>query len=361
MPLPGKPTVTTIQDVARHADVSTSTVSNVLNGRADRMRPETRLRVEAAIEALQFRPSKLAQQLKTGHTPLLGLLVPSMSNPMYGFIAREVETFAQDRFGLRLLIGSTYRDAAKEAAFFEDMLSHGVRRVIVISSLADERHLERAVERGMSVMSYDRRATLGQKTGVGHVTPDNFEAARLAAAHLIAQGHQRLAFVTVSGMTMSRSDKIAGFRAAADAAGLSKSAVVLDGGALDEYGDSVIAEVGRATGLQLAADPKRPTGIVALNDLMALGLMAGLREGGLRVPEDVSVVGIDGLFLAALSNPGLTHVQMPIREMAQAMVEAVATDGAAPREQLFSQARLVERESVAPPPAKKKPPSKAST
>ena len=359
MPLPGKPTVTTIQDVARHADVSTSTVSNVLNGRADRMRPETRLRVEAAIEALQFRPSKLAQQLKTGHTPLLGLLVPSMSNPMYGFIAREVETFAQDRFGLRLLIGSTYRDAAKEAAFFEDLLSHGVRRVIVISSLADERHLERAVERGMSVMSYDRRATLGQKTGVGHVTPDNFEAARLAADHLIAQGHQRLAFVTVSGMTMSRSDKIAGFRAAAEAAGLSKSAVVLDGGTLDEYGDSVIAEVGRATGLQLAADPKRPTGIVALNDLMALGLMAGLREGGLRVPQDVSVVGIDGLFLAALSNPGLTHVQMPIREMAHAMVEAVATDGTAPREQLFSQVRLVERESVAPPPGARKSPSKA--
>ena len=359
MPLPGKPTVTTIQDVARHADVSTSTVSNVLNGRADRMRPETRLRVEAAIEALQFRPSKLAQQLKTGHTPLLGLLVPSMSNPMYGFIAREVETFAQDRFGLRLLIGSTYRDAAREAAFFEDLLSHGVRRVIVISSLADERHLERAVERGMSVMSYDRRATLGQKTGVGHVTPDNFEAARLATHHLIAQGHQRLAFVTVSGMTMSRSDKIAGFRAAAEAAGLSASAVVLDGGTLDEYGDSVIAEVGRATGLQLAADPQRPTGIVALNDLMALGLMAGLREGGVSVPQDVSVVGIDGLFLAALSNPGLTHVQMPIREMAHAMVEAVAIDGAAPREQLFSQVRLVERESVAPPPGPGKSPSKA--
>src|SRR6218665_4049351 len=195
---PGNPRVTTIQDVARHADVSTSTVSNVLNGRADRMRPETRLRVEAAIEARQFRPSKLAQQLKTGHTPLLGLLVPSMSNPMYGFIPREVETFAQDRFGLRLLIGSRYRDAAKEAAFFEDMLSHGVRRVIVISSLADERHLENAVERGMAVMSYDRRATLGQKTGVGHVTPDNFEAARLATDHLVAQGHRRLAFVTVS-------------------------------------------------------------------------------------------------------------------------------------------------------------------
>ena len=342
--------VTTIQDVARHAEVSASTVSNVLNGRGDRMRPETRERVQAAIAALQFRPSKLAQQLKTGQTPLLGLLVPSMANPMYGFIAREVESCAQERFGLRLLIGSTYRDAAKEAAFFEDMLAHGVRRVIVISSLAEERHLESAVERGMAVMSYDRRATPGQPSAVGHVTPDNFEAGRLATAHLVAHGHRRLAFVTVAGMTMSRRDKMAGFHAAATAAGLASSAQVLDGGPLDEYGDSVIAEVGRAMGLQLAADPERPTGLVALNDLMALGLMAGLREGGVAVPGQVSVVGIDGLFLAALSNPGLTHVQLPIREMAQAMVEAIAGEGAPPPEQIFRQVRLVERASVGAPP-----------
>ena len=130
--------MSTIQDVARHAEVSVSTVSNALNGRVDRMRPETLARVEAAIRALGFRPSTLARQLKTGHTPLLGLLVPSLANPMYSFIAREVEACAQERFDYRLLIGSTYRDPAKEAAFFEDLLTHGVRRVIVISSLADE-------------------------------------------------------------------------------------------------------------------------------------------------------------------------------------------------------------------------------
>ena len=346
--------MTTIQDVARHAAVSVSTVSNVLNGRVDRMRPATLSRVEASIAALRFRPNKSAQQLKTGQTPLLGLLVPSMANPMYGYIAREVETFAQERFSYRLLIGSTYRDAAKEAAFFEDLNAHGVRHVIVISSLSDERHLDSAAARGMHVMSYDRRAAPGRPSAVGHVTPDNFAAARLATGHLIAKGHTRLAFVTVAGMTMSRSDKIAGFFAAADAAGLRAGAQVLDGGPLNEYGDSVIAEVGRATGLQLASDRHRPTGIVALNDLMALGLMAGLREGGVRVPQDVSVVGIDGLFLAALSNPTLTTVQLPIREMARAMVEQVmqGRDGAAPvaRGQVVAGVRLIEGESVGPPP-----------
>jgi DNA-binding LacI/PurR family transcriptional regulator len=346
--------MTTIQDVARQAAVSVSTVSNVLNGRVDRMRPETLARVESAIEALRFRPSKLARQLKTGHTPLLGLLVPSMANPMYGYIAREIETCAQERFGHRLLLGSTYRDRAKESAFFDDLLAHGVRRVIVISSLADERHFESAVERGMVVVSYDRGATPGQRSRVDHVMPDNFEAARLATHHLIARGHRRLAFATVAGMTMSRGAKIAGFHAAAEAAGLRRSAQVLDGGALNEYGDSVIAEVGRATARQIATLRAPPTGIVALNDLMALGLMAGLRDAGLRVPHDVSVVGIDGLFLAALSNPMLTTVQLPVREMAQAMVERAIGAGADPKasghEIVFTPTHLIERESVAAPP-----------
>ena len=344
---------TTIQDVARHAGVSVSTVSNVLNRRTDRMRPETLARVEASIAALQFRPSKLAQQLKTGRTPLLGLLVPSMTNPMYGYMAREIEGYAQERYGHRLVMGSTYRDRAKESAFFEDLLAHGVRRVIVISSLADERHFESAVEQGMVVVSYDRGATPGRRSRVGHVMPDNFEAARLATAYLIAQGHKRLAFATVAGMTMSRSAKIDGFHAAAEEAGLRASAQVLDGGPLDEYGDTVIADVGRATAHRIAAMQPRPTGIVALNDLMALGLMAGLREAGLEVPRDVSVIGIDGIHLAALSNPGLTTVQLPVRAMTRAMVDrcmqAEAPPDTAETDQIFAPERLVERESVAPP------------
>ncbi|CAG4889024.1 LacI family DNA-binding transcriptional regulator [Paraburkholderia saeva] len=347
--------MSTIQDVARHAAVSVSTVSNVLNGRTDKMRQETLARVEAAIVALQFRPNTLARQLKTGQTPLLGLLVPSIANPMYGYIAREVETFAQEQYGYRVLIGNTYRDQEKEASFFEDLLAHGVRRVIVISSLADERHLERAVQRGMVVVSYDRRATPGETSEVDHVAPDNFEAARIATRHLIAHGHTRLAFATVAGMTMSRSDKIRGFHAAASEAGLREHACVVEGGPLNEYGDSVIGEVGRDLARQMVKAEARPTGIVAVNDLMALGLMAGLREMGLSVPRDMSLVGMDGLFLSAISNPALTTVQLPVTEMARAMVDRAMTrqseSGKDVGERVFTPTVLIERESVGPPPA----------
>jgi DNA-binding LacI/PurR family transcriptional regulator len=345
--------MTTIQDVAKHAAVSVSTVSNVLNGRSDRMRPETLERVNAAIELLQFRPSRLAQQLKTGQTPLIGLLVPSMTNPMYGYMAREIETVAQERFGYRLLLGSTYRDPRKESAFLDDLLAQGVRRVIVISSLADERHFEAAAERGMVVVSYDRGPAPGRRSKVAHVMPDNFEVARMAAQHLIDHGHERLAFATVAGMTMGRQAKIDGFLAAVKAAGLEADAQVIDGGPLDEYGDAVIGEAGRTAALRIVGAAKRPTGIVALNDLMAFGLMAGLRESGLGVPGDVSVVGLDGHFLAALFNPMLTTVQLPVPELARVMVERVmhpqsdAQAGEAAR--VIPPTGLVVRESVARP------------
>src|SRR5262245_19841274 len=100
--------MSTIQDVARQAGVSVSTISNVLNGRIDRMSRETLHRVERAITALDYRPSRAARQLKTGHTPMLGLLVPSIANPMYGYLAREIETSAQELHGFSVVLGNTY-------------------------------------------------------------------------------------------------------------------------------------------------------------------------------------------------------------------------------------------------------------
>jgi DNA-binding LacI/PurR family transcriptional regulator len=345
--------VTTIADVARRARVSVSTISNVLNGRIDRMGQDTLQRVQAAIAALDYRPNRAAQQLKTGQTPMLGLLVPSIANPMYGYIAREIETSAQERYGHRVVLGNTYRNKDKETGFFEDLLAHGVRGVIVISSLVDERHFESAVQRGLVMVSYDRRATPGAASAIDHVSVDNFEAARLAASHLLGLGHQRLAFVTAAGQTMSRSEKMKGFFAAAEGAGLRKEARVIDGSTQSAYGDSEMADVGRLLAARIAAEPKRPTGLVAVNDMLAFGLLAGFREAGLAVPGDVSVIGMDGLFLSALTSPALTTVQLPVPAMARTIVERVigrlADATIAPAEFLFKPS-LVERESVAAPP-----------
>ena len=339
-----------IRDVASLAGVSTSTVSNVLNGRANRMAAETLARVEAAIAELKYRPNSTARQLKTGYTPLIGLLVPSMANPMYGFIAREIETLAQERYGFRIMIGNTYRDKDKELRFFDDLLAHGVRGVIIISSLIDEQHVEAAAERGLVMVSYDRRATPNMTSIIDHVTVDSFESARIATQHLIDMGHRRLAFVTPAGRTMSRNEKIAGFLSVAKAAGLEASAQVVEGTPVDEYGDSMMSEVGRAQAGLLARLPDRPTGVIGVNDLMAFGLMAGFRDAGLAVPEDVSVIGIDNVFLSTLMHPAMTSVRLPVPEMAQVMVERVMSrlaDPAIATQEFIFQPTLVSRDSVA--------------
>ncbi|RZL48883.1 MAG: LacI family DNA-binding transcriptional regulator [Variovorax sp.] len=342
-----------IRDVAQHAGVSTSTVSNVLNGRGHRMAAETLARVQASIAELKYRPNTTARHLKTGHTPLLGLLVPSMANPMYGAIAREIETQAQERHGFRVMIGNTYRDVRKEIDFFEDLLAHGIRGVIIISSLIDEQHYEVAARRGLVMVSYDRRATPGVDSIIDHVTVDSFESGRLATQHLIDQGHQRLAFVTPTGRTMSRNDKIAGFMSAAHAAGLGASAHVVEGTPLDDYGDSMMSELGRMQAGLLARQAQRPTGVIGVNDLMAFGLMAGFRDAGLVVPHDVSVLGIDDVFLSTLMHPAMSSVRLPVPEMAQVMVERVIArlaDASLPTREFRFQPTLAVRDSVKPPP-----------
>ncbi len=357
--------MSTIQDVARHAGVSISTISNFLNGRAERMGRDTLLRVQAAIADLQFKPNRAARQLKTGYTPMLGLLVPSIANPMYGYIAREIETSAQEEFGMRVLLGNTYRNQAKETGFFDDLLSHGVRGVVVISSLGNELHFESAVKRGLVMVSYDRRATQGAASAIDHVSVDNFKAGAMAARYLTDRGHRRIAFATVAGQTMSRVEKIKGFLDAAAQGGLNPAnsagapavattvqATVIEEPTDSEYGDSEMPEAGRRLAHRLASQAQRPSGVVAVNDLMAFGLMAGFRECGLSVPSDVSVIGMDGLFLSSFSNPGLTTVRLPVAEMARTIVRRVIgrmqDPDIMPSEFLF-EPDMVERESVAIP------------
>jgi len=342
----------TIHDVAALAGVSTSSVSNVLNGRTEKLSAETFSRVEAAIRSLAFQPNRVARQLKTGHTPMLGLLVPSTANPMYGQLALNIEAAAQTRFNYRLLLGNTHRDKRQESRMFEDLLSFGVRAVIVVSSLDDERHLEKAVAHGLAVVSYDRSAGGDAQARVDHVSPDNYQAGYLAADHLIAHGHRRLAFLVPAGKTLSRSEKIAGFHDRISLCGACLSASVVEGQVSKAFGDSELADLGFTMASQVAAIRSMPTGIVTVNDMLAIGLMSGLNALGLRVPRDVSVVGMDGLPIAGFVNPGLTSIAMPLAEMAGAMVERAierSTHPDLPPSDFLFQPTLISRQSVAAP------------
>lgn len=339
-----------IQDVARHAGVSISTVSNALNGRPERMRSDTLARIEKAIAELRYRPNHAARQLKTGNTPIIGLLVPSIANPAFGRLAREVEIVAQERHGYRLLLGNTYRSLEKEASFVDDLLSHGVRGVIIVSSLAHRDHFESATARGLVVVSHDGRSPAGQAPDVDYVSMDNVTAAALATKHLIDHGHTHILFASASGRTVSRAEKIDGFLATAHASGLARSCEVLERRAQSAFGDSELSELGRAIAEEIVGRKVRPTGVVALNDMLAIGIVAGLRDAGVSVPAEISVVGMDDLFLSSLVNPAITSVRPPVAEMAALMVERIVTriaDPSTPAAEFLFQPTLVARETVA--------------
>lgn len=350
--------MTTIQDVARLANVSVSSVSNVLNGRADRMRKDTFARIEEAISKLGYRPSQAARQLKTGRIPILGLLVPTAANPSFGQLAVAMENFAQERYGYRVLLCNTYRDKQLESRMLDDLIDFGVGAVVVVSSLSDERHIEAAIDRGLAVISFDLAVEPDALIRNDHVLTDNRLAGRLAAKHLIAHGHKRLAFLMPRGQTMSRRHKVEGFLAAVQDAGPEISAQIIEIKSVSKFGDTELGSLGFDAAKQILQMKDRPTGIATVNDMTAIGLMAGIRELGLSVPEDISIVGMDDLSMSAYTWPPLTSVSMPVTEMAQKMVDrAIAhinTPGLKPEEITFAP-HLVNRQSVAAPPTSCKP------
>ncbi|WP_338153168.1 LacI family DNA-binding transcriptional regulator [Serratia liquefaciens] len=179
-----------IRDVARHAGVSVSTVSNVLNGRVDQMRKDTLARIEQAMAALQYQPNRAAQQLKTGQVKMLGLLVPSIVNPSFAALVREIELAAKQNYGYQVLLGDTHRQQEEEIRFLDDLLALGIRGVVVASTFYDRPHFRDALKRGLVMINYDERtlaATGEAALPIDSVSMDNCAAGSMAAQHLIAQ------------------------------------------------------------------------------------------------------------------------------------------------------------------------------
>jgi DNA-binding LacI/PurR family transcriptional regulator len=341
-----KSTTATIEDVARRAAVSISTVSNVLNGRHARMRAQTLERVQQAMVELEFRPNQLARRLKTGHIAMIGLLVPSIANPFFGALARWAEE-AAIKNGYGVMLCNTQRSAEREQAYAKALMSQGVKGVILGSSLQAQEHLAPLISKGLAVVSFDRTAQFAPLT-MDYVSLDNLQAGAMAAEHLISLGHREIVYVSAPLRSVSRIARLEGAR---DACALHKvkfTSHVRD--VTPGQTEMEMAELGRAAGLALHAEGAQATGYIAMNDMLAIGLLAGLRQCKRRVPEEVSVIGIDDIFLGTYLSPGLTTVRQPMQEMANAAVERVLArlkNNDEPAHELVFKPELVVRESTA--------------
>ncbi|MCU1664673.1 MAG: LacI family transcriptional regulator [Pseudonocardiales bacterium] len=327
-----------MKDVAAHARVSLGTVSNVLN-RPELVSERTRKRVLTAIGELGFVRNESARQLRGGSSRTLAYVVLDTSNPFFTDVARGVQD-AADAAGLALFLCNSGEDRERQAAYLDLLEQQRVEGVLITPVDAADPRLTALARRGTPVVIVDRGA------GPAHcsVTVDDMLGGDLAVTHLLDTGHRRIAFVGGPRMIGQVGDRIAGAERAVDRAGTGELTVL-------ETARPNVAE-GRRAGERLAGLPAahRPTAAFCANDLLALGLLQQMVRLGLRVPDDMAIVGYDDIEFAEAAAVPLTSVSQPRyllgRTAAELLLAEARGDGAHDHEQLVFAPELVVRAST---------------
>ena len=300
----------TSAEVARLAGVSQSAVSRVFTPGAS-VSAKTMEKVRAAAEELGYRPNVLARSLITGRTRIIGLVVASLENQFYP-MALELLSRALQARGYHILVFMAENSTERVAQVMSELLDYQVDGIITASVAMSNDLTTRCDGAGIPVVMFNR----GQDDArLSEVTSDNVNGARRAAEFLIKGGHKRIAHVMGWQGSSTGRDRAEGFKQAMQAAGLQPFAMV-DG----TYSREKAAAVTR----ELCQGPERPDAIFVGNDHMAFAVMDTLRhELGLRVPQDVSVVGYDDVPMAAWPAYGLTTIRQPVNRMVEAIVAAL--------------------------------------
>jgi LacI family transcriptional regulator len=291
-----------VKDVAAAAGVSLGTVSNVLN-RPEMVSPTTRAKVESAMASLGFVRNESARQLRAGSSRIIAYLMLDAGNPFFTDVAKGVEEAAREA-GLSVFLCNSSEDAAREADYLDLLEQQRVQGVLITPIDPDSSRLSKLPARGTPVVVVDRSIDDGEHCSVA---VDDVLGGEVALAHLVELGHERIAFVGGPNNIGQVTDRRDGARRALARAGLPADNLVdLVTGAL------TVAE-GRGAGQRLAGLPaaRRPTAAFCANDLLALGLLQQCVSLGLRVPEDLAIVGYDDIEFAAAAAVPLTSVRQP--------------------------------------------------
>jgi DNA-binding LacI/PurR family transcriptional regulator len=330
----------TIYEVARRAGVSTATVSRALNGSGP-LSPAARAAVDAAVRDLGYRPNKVARSLVTRSTQTLALMLPDITNPFYPGLVAGVQEAARRR-GHLVLLCTADGDPDGEATYLDLLRERLVDGALVDGLALRGERLAAIVRSGFPIVSLDREL---DAEGVALVRADHEGGARQATEHLLGLGHRRIAHVTGTdglGITAAR---LAGYRGALAAAGVKARKRLVAEGDFTEAG-------GAAAVRRLLEAGERFTAVFAANDLSAVGALRALRECGLRVPRDVSVVGFDDVALCEWVVPSLTTVRQPagaIGARATELLLDLVAGQEEPQGPVVLPTELVERASTAAP------------
>lgn len=300
----------TLKDVARHAGVSVATASRVAAG-APGVRPATRERVELAIRELLYLARAPAL------SGIVGLLVPELGNPIFPALAQAMEHHAA-KAGYATILCNTAGSDLREAEYVHMLLERRVDGMIFISSeltdlRSDHRHYIRLREEGARLVFVNGSA---ESLDVTSVAVDERAAGKLATEHLLGLGHRRIGFAAGDRHALPTRDKAEGRSQALLAAGVDPDGLVAYASFSVDGGRTALRAL-------LAAPGGGPTGVVCSSDLMAIGVLMEAAEQGLSVPDDLSVIGFDGIEAASWTTPPLTTVEQPIVDIAETAVRAL--------------------------------------
>lgn len=327
----------TIKDVAAKVGVSSQTVSRVLNQRPD-VASTTREKVLQAMTDLNYRPSGIARSLRLKSTGTLGLIVPDSSNPFFAELGRAIESAAFEN-GYSLMLCNSDGKLEREALYLDVLIQKQVDGLIFVAANRSSR-LHLAIHSGLPMVLVDRDIDGG---AFDTVLTDNVEGGRIATSYLISLGHERIGCISgPSGLPTSKA-RLQGYRRALEEHKIPFAKELVVPGDFRYQGSYRIMR-------RLLSLPTPPTAVFATNDLMAVGSIACALSSGLRVPEDISVIGFDDIPLASFLNPRLTTVSQPRSEMGKLAVtmllERLENPNLPPRRYVLP-VNLVERESCA--------------
>lgn len=331
----------TMKDVARLADVSVQTISAVINDKPG-ITPQTRARIFAAIEELGYRPYPVARSLRTRQTRVIAFIVSDVMQHCLATIATAAEAYAH-KHDYSLVLYSTHDDIEREASYVQAAIRRWVDGVLFVGASDQITGLDTLHEASIPIVAVDRvpEDYLGP-----FVTLDNLASGRMAAEHLLDLGHTQIAHIAGPLKLRVARERLAGFRQAIEARGLMPGPWVGGEGNWEcAYGYEVT--------LPVVQQRSHPTAIFAANDRMAIGAMQAVHEAGLRVPEDISIVGLDDLEFAAFQIPPLTTIRQPFTELGTSAVNMLIDliEVQQPAQlQVVIQPTLVVRKSTAPPP-----------
>lgn len=297
----------TLKDVAREANVSISTVSRVLNT-PEKVLPQTQRDVREAVEALGYQPSRVARRLrlKDGKANLIGLVIPDIQNPFFADVTRGVEDVARAN-DYALILSNSDEDPDKQRIALNTLRTESVDGVIVPPVSTRDPEVEQLLEEDIAVVCVDRRL---ESTPVDMILSDNQRGAYDAVTHLINLGHERIGFIGGIARISTGTERRQGYERA-----LRDHALPVDS-ALIREGDSRREEGRHLTNTLLDLDTP-PTALFTGNNLTTLGALSAIRLCGLRIPEDIALVGYDDIPWAMALNPPPTVMDQPGYEMGQ--------------------------------------------